>query len=562
MSAARAPSVGRESGLLFLALALVYWLLRCPSFGPGDSAQHALSAMVWGVSRPPGYPLYTAVAHAFARLGGVSFVGGFSGLAQAAAAALLFRVCRRQGCGLPAALAATLLLAFSPLYWFYAEVPEVRGLNDALAMGAAAAALDGPDWLLGVLLGLGVAHHPTFLFIVPSLALLNPSRVKDGRRLSAIAAIAAAAGALPYALLWARLRLGAPPIYNPDAVSSASDVLGLFLRRRTGGLFSVAAGGGPGFSAAGFAAQLGWYGRSAAASLTLGLALAVLGGWSLRAKPRLLLAWALWAALPAVIYAAMAAAQLRAVDEKYFYAVAARFHLLPLMGLAVLAALGAQELAARTRERFIWGLAAAAVAGALIRPVDLRAHEPTRRYAQDLLDATKPGDALVLDSDDAIFSLLYADLAEGRGGGRVWLVPPMLSYPPYRAQLARAHPGFTVVGDARGFSHDWSAWAAANKGRAFWAEGSLREVLEKEHAAAYPDGPLIRLAAADPGTPDEGARRFLYSSLGKLARWDLFEETQEVSLERAAVPLAHWHLHRARDPKLHDPLAQRLEELW
>lgn len=553
---------GREAWAVFAALAVLYWLCRSPSFGPGDSAQHALSALLWGVPRPPGYPLYTAAAHLFALAGGVSWVGGFSALTQAGAAALVYLLARSQGCGRPAALSATLLLALSPLFWFYAEAPEVRGLNDLLAAGAAAAAaLQAPAWLLGLLLGLGLSHHPTFLFIVPSVLLL--ARAPRRAELPGAAAAALAGLAGPYLLLGLRLSFGAAPAYNPDGAAGFSGALGLFLRRGTGGLLSVAGGAHPGFSAAGFARQLSWYARSLYDSLTAGLVLAALGVWALRGRRRELWAWLSWALLPAVVYALFASAQLRAEDAKYFYAVAARFHLLPLMGAAVLAAHGAQLLASRIRERFVWGLAAAAVAAGVLRPASLRRHEPTRDYARDILAATRPGDAVVLDSDDAIFALLYEDLAERRGEGRVWLVPAMFGYAPYREQLARAHPGLKTPEDGGRLSLDWRRWLAANPGRGFWAEGSLRPALERDLPTSYPDGPLIRLALVETGTPAGGAERFLDSSLGRLARWRLFEFTQEVQLERDGAALAHWHLQRnGAEPRLSGALEERLEALW
>ncbi|MDE2490464.1 MAG: DUF2723 domain-containing protein, partial [Elusimicrobia bacterium] len=175
-----APSRDRAWTLaVFGALAFVYWLCRSRSFGAGDSPEHVLSALTWGVSRPPGYPLYTALAHFFAKLPlgpAAGRVDGLSGLCAAAAAALFFRLLRRRGCGTSAALAATSLLAFSPLWWYYAEVAEVRALNDLLALAAASAAFElAPEspaeaWaVLGVLLGLGLSHHPTFVLVLPAV---------------------------------------------------------------------------------------------------------------------------------------------------------------------------------------------------------------------------------------------------------------------------------------------------------------------------------------------------------------------------------------------------------
>jgi hypothetical protein len=516
----------REALAVFAGLSLVYLALRCPSYGPGDSAQHALSAMVWGVPRAPGYPLYTAIAALFAKLG-LSAVAAFSGLAQAGAAALLHLYLRRKGLGLAAVAAAGGLLWLSPLQWYYAMIPEVRALNHLLAGAAAGAALSGSDFLLGAVLGLGLSHHPTFLLIVPAVLLLRPGRLKPAPILGAAALFCA----LPYALLWVRLALGAAPAYNADGAHGFSGVLGLFLRKGTGGLASVAGGEHGSFSLAAFGRQLGWYGRTLSAGLTpVGLFLAATGIYALRDKRREQLAWLVWSLLPVVVYAALAAGQMRVKDDDYAYAIAARFHLLPMIGMAALAAYGTQFLAGQVRPVIVGTLAFAAFAGALMRPVDLRAHEPTRAYARDILAATKEGDAILLDSDDAISSLMFETIAGG-AGARKLVVPAM----------------------------GWNADA-----KAAWAEGTLREEYEK--GDAYPYGPVIALGKPPKKLAVPAAELFLKTSLGSLSRHHVRENTQEIVLTRAGAALAHWHLTRVQAEKgptdLQARLGLALEGYW
>jgi hypothetical protein len=85
---------------LFLLLALVYWHWRSFSFGDGESAEHVIGALRWGVSWPPGFPLYNLLAHFFSLVvpgPPEAAVNGFSGLCDAAAAALFFLVLRAEG---------------------------------------------------------------------------------------------------------------------------------------------------------------------------------------------------------------------------------------------------------------------------------------------------------------------------------------------------------------------------------------------------------------------------------------------------------------------------------
>jgi hypothetical protein len=338
--------------------------------------------------------------------------------------------------------------------------------------------------------------------------------------------------------------------------------LGLFLRNDTGGLLSVSGGAHEPFSVAAFGRQLAWYLRTLSGGLTpVGLILAGVGVAALRRRRLELAAWLSWALLPAVAYAAFAAGASRG-DADYLYAIAARFHLLPMIGVAALAGFGAQALSERVRPTFAWGFAAAAFAGALARPVDLRGRAPTQAYARDLLAATKRGDALVLDSDDAIAALRF-ELREDRTA-RALLVPALAGHAPYRRELAADHPDLVAP---EAFT-DWRRWLEANRGRTFWAEGTLRAALERDLPGSVPDGPLIRLAARAPrGGAEDAARRFLESALGRLSKDELVDGTQEVVLARSGAALAHWHLQRVQAGQrsatpLQSSLGARLEAYW
>lgn len=106
------------SWAVFGALAAVYRWGRCPSFGPGDSAQTVYRALF----APNSDPLVRlARAVSFLPLDTPEgWINALSGLFHAGAAALLFGLLRRLGLKRLPALAGVALLAFSRRYWYYA----------------------------------------------------------------------------------------------------------------------------------------------------------------------------------------------------------------------------------------------------------------------------------------------------------------------------------------------------------------------------------------------------------------------------------------------------------
>jgi hypothetical protein len=514
---------GARALFVFAGFAALYWGGRGLGLGAGDGPEHALSALTWGVSRPPGYPLYVALAHAFSLLPlgpALGRVSGFSGLLHAAAAALFFRLLRRCGCVPSVALAATCALGLSPLWWHYSEVPEVRALNDLLALWAAlwAAQLKrgGPvgRWAaLGAVVGLGLSHHPTFVLLLPALALLAREARPDARRGAALAAAAAAAAAAPYVLLGLRLRLGAPPAFNPDAVAGWGGVLALALRRDSGGLLGMAAGGAPlgsaGFDPALIGRGLARLAGAARDNLTLpGLALAAWGVWTgARARGRAAGFWLLWFACAGPLFVAVSAPQMRFGDADYLRAVFLRFDLLPLIALFALAGLGAQALLARARPEAGRALAAAALLGPLfLRPMPLGEADPLGSYARDLLADSGPRDMILLNSDDSIFATSYLDVVEGGAGDRVFLATGLFRYPPYVARLQARHPDLVLPRNGDGLSRHMKDWLRLNPTRALYGEATLRDALVALSSATAPSGVLIRFDAPR-AAPGEDARQ-------------------------------------------------------
>jgi MYXO-CTERM domain-containing protein len=547
----RAWSDRAVAGAVFAALSALYWFLRCPTFGPGDSPQHVLSAVVWGVSWPPGYPLYVMLGHAASLLPGAAAanVDGLSGLLHAGASAAFYLVLRRMSLKGTPALIATALLSLSPLFWYYSEIAEVRALNDFLALAAAYLAVawsrDGrtrQGVALAAVLGFGTSHHPTFVLIFPALAcwLWMRRSFPADRRLFGYAAVFAACAVLPYLVLGLRLKYGAPA-YNLTGASTFADARDLFLRKDLGGALRMVAGRGltgpGGFDPSALREHLGWFLRSAVDQLTpFGWGLTALGAaWAYRRRRAALVFWCAWLVAAGLVFVLFSSQQLRLHDEEFARAVTARFYLLPFIGAFALAGFGAQWLLDRLPA---WAgraaLAAAVVLPLALRPIDLRRRNFTMDYAREILRGTGPSDMLVVDTDASNFALLYLDVVEHATGDRALLIPSLFSYPPYRAWLSRRVPTLVVPPDAGILM--WSEWRRLNPSRGLYAEAEWKDRLAAEFPGSAPSGVMIRISDFPPSREVSAEEaRFLAGSpvIGAVTRRTVYPFSMDADLLHA-----------------------------
>ncbi|MDE2490517.1 MAG: DUF2723 domain-containing protein [Elusimicrobia bacterium] len=567
------------AGALWLGLSALFWLGRSRSFGPGDSPQHVLSALLWGVPQAPGYPLQVELGWLWSRLPWAdpgAAVNGLSGLLAAAAAAVLYLLLRRAKCRRAAALTGAALMALSPLFWYYSLVAEVRALNDLLALGGAYFAADWARegrarslWAFAAVFGLGVSHHPTYVLLIPAYAVWLFARRVPPRRLAAAAAISLAALAAPYLLLGLRLARSTPAYDLPDA-RGWSGLLGLFLRENLGGPLRAVSGAGffgfGGFDLRRLAVQTGWFlsalwTHAGPAGLLLG-ALGAAALW--KTDRRSLLAWALWAAVSAGVFILISSQQITICHPDYARAVVTRFYLLPMIALFALSGHGAEALAARVRPLFAWALAAAVLVLPLsLRPLSLARSNGLLDYARALVADAKPGDMIVLAADDSIFATLDLELARGEGGDRVFLTPSMFSYPPYIRSLHRRYPGLRVPpAGPRGLTTDWTVWRRLNPGRAVLMEPSLLDTALALYPRSVPQGTLIRIETRPPrDDPAADARRFLSEpATWSLTRWDVRPWTQEIYVLSARRRQAEWIGSRL-NPRRDRALIARLKVL-
>ena len=215
---------------VFGATFAAYALTAARSLYWGDSAEFVAVATTVGVAHPPGYPLYTLLGALAVRLPfgtpflRMSLLSALFSSGAAAVAALIVWV--TTGPSLHAvgkttlqrtagALFAGATLGFGTTFWSQAVVPEVYSLAAFLALSALLLFAiwsqtrggddtrpssgsgtpprfllrDGPVVLMGLVLGLALAHHLTVVFLALPLVI---ALFSFGRRPSFLAVLSAA----------------------------------------------------------------------------------------------------------------------------------------------------------------------------------------------------------------------------------------------------------------------------------------------------------------------------------------------------------------------------------
>ncbi len=220
----RPAVVGCGLALTFLAL---YFHTLARDLLPADNGEFQLVAAQLGLAHPPGFPLYTLLAHAMTRLPGAAgpalqanWLSPFTSVAALVLVyATVYRLTRRWVAGLIAALA----LGTATTFWVQATVANIRSLTaclTALIFLAVIAAETSTTpralerrWqpLLGLALGLGLSHHLSLVFMGGLSGVYGVWRWgwRAGRRLIGYSAL----GLLP--LLYLPWR--DPSLRRPDA---------------------------------------------------------------------------------------------------------------------------------------------------------------------------------------------------------------------------------------------------------------------------------------------------------------------------------------------------------
>ena len=226
--------------ILGLASFAVYWRTCAPDITwahhGADGGDLLAAVRVLGIPHPPGYPLYVLAARLFALLpvGNFAFrLNLFSACCAALAVVCLYLWLRATLGALAvhdshlaawASAAASLLLAFSPLFWSQALITEVYALN-ALCVALCLLLLSrwqtaqrrggsgyGALALLALLFGLGLGNHPTLLLLLPVLLWSTSPSPLRGRANLMAAVPAFLIGLSIY--LYLPLRASAGPLIN------------------------------------------------------------------------------------------------------------------------------------------------------------------------------------------------------------------------------------------------------------------------------------------------------------------------------------------------------------
>jgi hypothetical protein len=161
-----------------VAVGIVLFIARDPGLYWGDPAELSLQARELGVTHPPGYPLYVALAHGLSRIVGdpagatnaMSLVG--TGLAVALLATLA-----TVWAGRLAGLFAGVLFGFHPFVWPAAVRTEVFNVNMAVVAGSLLALLHpsapGTHRIVCgiVLFALSLGTSPANVLLLPGIAV-------------------------------------------------------------------------------------------------------------------------------------------------------------------------------------------------------------------------------------------------------------------------------------------------------------------------------------------------------------------------------------------------------
>lgn len=472
--APEAPAIGIRSTLVVtgVLLAVAAWALP-RAVQPGDAGEFATVMLQGGVPHPSGYPwmrMLGVPARGFAALGLPPATAAAlpCALLGIAGFALIHRVAMHLLQDAPGrarmviATLLTLLLASAPPVVLHVFDSEVWGplLFAASGFTYVAVVRRSPPWVLGLVLGLGVSHHLTAVFLVP-LAVGAAWPATTSAKSVLRAALQGLGGSLVGLAPLLTLMLGA---HGPDAAWAWGDTQSLsgWVHHVTRGDYGVL--------------QLSLQNNQVPAWAQLARAWQVQGGaLSGQLSPHWLLSGVLvlvpcvlalrrgpgrWQVRAGLVGSLLLAGSVFPLvhnldpTSPFGRWVLERFDLVPLLLLIPVCALALAPLPAAVADRGRAGQGLA-VAGALLvlRQIVFAAWHGVpssnpwlERYAVDVLRTPDAPQAIIVGTDDhRTFPILYAQQVLGEGKNIVYIDASLLAYPWYRARLRTQLPALPDI---------------------------------------------------------------------------------------------------------------------
>lgn len=401
---------------------LVYGYTLAPTVTGEDSGELIGAAWTLGVPHPPGYPVWTLLAHAFTWIpfGSVGWrVNLLSAVCAAATVSLLVLIGSTVTRHRLASFTAAMIFAFSRIFWEQAMIAEVYALNTLfiallLLIGLRGFRGERPGslWAYALLAGAGTGVHNTLILLLPFWALLAWYQITPAMRRSRIVYAGSIAFFTAGLLVHTYLPLAArhdPGVNwgNPDTLARWMAVL-----QRDQFAFMIDQ----------YPRSLGRFGGQLATMglfwfrdfLGLGAIIGLWGGALLFQRNRFLAVFLVLSALASVV----SITWMQNFEQSREWLWVMRVFLLPAelitaIGIACALAWGAEN---RTRLRaFTGGLAVATLLLSLgIHSVQSkRNYTYAEDYARNIL-ATLPADAIyVPGADHQAFPVMYLQVVEG-----------------------------------------------------------------------------------------------------------------------------------------------------
>ncbi len=457
------PIVGPEwLGPVFCLLALVVFALTaCRTVPGGDSGELISVAANLGVAHPPGYPLWTMLAHlsTYVPIGNIAWrINMFSALFAVASGYMIYLIASRWVRDRWLAVTAAALFIFSPLAWRYAVVAEVFTMNNffiatLLYMTMRFDETPTPKWAYAWIgtLGLACSHHHTIIFLaIPlfimllrrhSKVLLNPKVFFTCLGIYAVCL-------LPYLFLpWAAKK----KLVISWGQADTWDGFWTHFMRKEYGTFQLATGDTNFlniFSNLKFYSMDMWL-----QMLVIGVPIAFFGIWQAIKGPLRQDRFApllIWGFVTYVLVFHFFANM--DLSNRLFYDVQSRFWLLPNMILVLFLAAGLKIILARWPERAVaakWsilGIVLVAQIGIHYEREDHSKNTVFYDLGKGLLDGMPPGALAFMRGDVYVNSVRYLQSVENYRTDVIAIPFDLLWWPWMRGVVEAHHPNVRFPG--------------------------------------------------------------------------------------------------------------------